>query len=184
MILSPGLAVALVTLMAVLLVMAGEAVLSRVNEASLRRRGAVEASGDVYRTMQWAYPVSFIAMAAEGALWGPAPRDLLLAGLAVFGTAKALKLWAIMSLGERWSFRVLVLPGEPLVATGPYRWLRHPNYLAVVGEIVGVALTVWAPVTGLLALLGFGSLMRRRIAVEDRALGRLGPVASEVRTEK
>lgn len=171
MTLSPGLAVALVTLVAALLVMAGEAVLSRVNEASLRRRGAIEPEGDVYRTMQWAYPVSFIAMAAEGALWGPAPRELLLTGLAVFGAAKALKLWAITSLGERWSFRVLVLPGQPLVATGPYRWMRHPNYLAVVGEIVGVALTVRAPVTGLLALVGFGWLMRRRIAVEDRALG-------------
>jgi methyltransferase len=169
--LSPGLAVALVTLVAVLLVMAGESLLSRVNEASLRRRGAVEAEGDVYRTMQWAYPASFIAMAVEGALWGPAPRDLLLAGLAVFGAAKMLKLWAITSLGERWSFRVLVLPGQPLVATGPYRWMRHPNYLAVVGEIVGVALTVWAPVTGLLALVGFGWLMRRRITVEEQALG-------------
>lgn len=171
MTLSPGLAVAIVTLVAVLLVMAGEALLSRVNEASLRRRGAIEPEGDVYRTMQWAYPASFIAMAVEGALWGPAPRDLLLAGLAVFGAAKALKLWAITSLGERWSFRVLVLPGQPLVATGPYRWMRHPNYLAVAGEIVGVALTVWAPVTGLLALVGFGWLMRRRIAVEEQALG-------------
>ena len=168
---SPGPAVALVTLAAVLLVMAGEALLSRVNEASLRRRGAIEPEGDVYRTMQWAYPVSFIAMAVEGALWGPAPRDLLLAGLVVFGAAKALKLWAITSLGDRWSFRVLVLPGRPLVATGPYRWMRHPNYLAVVGEIVGVALTVWAPVTGPLALVGFGALMRRRIALEEEALG-------------
>jgi isoprenylcysteine carboxyl methyltransferase (ICMT) family protein YpbQ len=50
--------------------------------------------------------------------------------------------------------------------------MRHPNYLAVLGEILGVALTVWAPVSGLLGLAGFGALMRRRIAIEDRALGR------------
>jgi isoprenylcysteine carboxyl methyltransferase (ICMT) family protein YpbQ len=50
--------------------------------------------------------------------------------------------------------------------------MRHPNYVAVAGEIVGVALTVWAPVTGALSLLGFGTLLRRRIAIEDRALGR------------
>ncbi|MGE3886167.1 MAG: isoprenylcysteine carboxylmethyltransferase family protein [Vicinamibacterales bacterium] len=170
MTLAPAPAVALVTLAAVLLVMAGEAVLSRVNEQGLRRRGAVEPPGDVYRTMQWAYPALFVAMAVEGATWGPSPRAVLLAGLVVFGAAKALKLWAITSLGDRWSFRVLVLPGVPLVESGPYRWMRHPNYLAVVGELLGVALTVWAPVAGLAALVGFGALMLRRIAVEERAL--------------
>jgi methyltransferase len=181
---SPGLAVALVTLVAVLLLMAGEALLSRVNEASLRRRGAVEPAGDVYRTMQWAYPLSFATMAVEGALTGPAPLGVLLAGLAVFGAAKALKLWAIASLGERWSFRLLVLPGRPLVTRGPYRWLRHPNYLAVAGEILGVALTVWAPVTGVVAFVGFGWLMRRRITVEDRALGRLATPPTEAKSDE
>jgi methyltransferase len=156
----------------VLLLMAGEAVLSRVNETALRRQGAVEPQGDVYRAMQWAYPASFLAMALEGAWRGPAPAPMLLGGLAIFGLAKALKLWAIATLGERWSFRVLVVPGRALVASGPYRWMRHPNYVAVAGEIVGVALTVWAPVTGALSLLGFGTLLRRRIAIEDRALGR------------
>jgi len=72
----------------------------------------------------------------------------------------------------RWTFRVLVLPGSPLVASGPYRWLRHPNYLAVIGELAGVAATVWAPITGVVAGLGFGWLIRRRIRVEEQALGR------------
>jgi methyltransferase len=168
----PGTWIAVLTAAAVLLIMAGEAVLSRVNEAGLRRRGAVEPPGDVYRVMQWAYPASFLAMALEGAWRGPATAWMLLGGLAIFGMAKALKLWAIASLGERWSFRVLVLPGRALVASGPYRWIRHPNYLAVLGEILGVALTVRAPVTGLMGLVGFGALLRRRIAIEDRALGR------------
>ena len=164
--------VALVTLIAILLVMGGEALLSRVNEATLRKLGAIEPPGDVYRAMQWAYPSSFVAMAIEGAWWGPAPQEALLAGLAVLGVAKALKLWAISSLGMRWSFRVLVLPDRPLVVGGPYRFIRHPNYVAVVGELLGFSLIVWAPVTGLLALVGFGALMWRRIAIEDRALGR------------
>jgi methyltransferase len=167
-----GMLIAAATATAVLLAMAGEALLSRVNEAALRRQGAVEPHGDVYRTMQWAYPAAFLAMAVEGAWRGPAPRDLLVAGLVVFGLAKALKLWAVRSLGERWSFRVLVLPGRALVAGGPYRWMRHPNYLAVLGEMAGVALTVWAPVTGPIALVAFGLLMWRRIGIEDRALGR------------
>jgi methyltransferase len=169
---SASLSVALVTLIAVLLVMSGEALLSRVNEATLRALGATEPPDDVYRIMQWAYPCSFVAMAVEGAWWGPAPQLVLLAGLGLFGAAKALKLWAVSSLGVRWSFRVLVLRDRPLVVSGPYRFLRHPNYVAVVGELLGFALIVRAPVAGVVALIGFGTLMWRRIAIEDRALGR------------
>lgn len=168
----PAVAVAVLTLVAVLAAMLGEAVLSRVNEAGLRRLGAVEPPGDVYQVMQLVYPFSFVAMAVEGALTGPAPSAVLMAGLVVFGLGKALKLWAIASLGYRWSFRVLVLPGQPLVQSGPYRYLSHPNYVAVLGELAGMALTVWAPLTGLAALAGFGRLMWQRIQVEDRALGR------------
>ena len=164
--------IALGTLTAVLAVMAGEAVLSAHNASTLRARGAVEPAGDVYQIMQVAYPLAFVAMALEGALRGGAPHATLGLGLGVFGLAKALKAWAISSLGTRWSFRVLVPPGEPPVVRGPYRLLRHPNYLAVCGEIIGAALIVGAPVTGVAALVGFGWLMRRRIAVEDRALGR------------
>ena len=160
------------TLAAVVAVMAGEAVLSAFNASLLKARGATEPPDDVYRTMQWAYPAAFVAMAAEGALTGPAPPTALGLGLLVFGLAKALKAWAISTLGTRWSFRVLVPPGEPPIVAGPYRFLHHPNYVAVCGEILGMALIVGAPISGVLAFAGFGWLMRRRIAIEDRALGR------------
>jgi methyltransferase len=166
-------AIAAVTAAAVLAIMAGEAVLSRVNEALLRAKGAVEPQGDVIGIMRWAYPLSFIAMATEGAFTGPAPRDVLMWGLALLGVAKALKLWAITTLGSRWTYRVLVLPNAPLITSGPYRFLSHPNYLAVVGEILSVSMIVWAPMTGVLAAIGFGWLMIQRIAIEDRALGRV-----------
>jgi methyltransferase len=164
--------ISLLTLLAVLLIMAGEAALSAHNESVLRARGAVEPPDDVYRTMQWAYPASFLAMAAEGALTGPASPNVLAAGLAVFGVAKALKIAAISALGVRWTFRVLVPPAARLVTSGPYRVMRHPNYVAVLGELAGVALVVWAPIAGTLALVGFGWLIARRIRVEERALGR------------
>jgi len=169
---APSFAIALLALAAVLIVMLGEAGLSQYNERVLRQRGAVEPAGDVFATMRWAYPACFVAMAIEGAIAGPASREALAAGLAVFGLAKALKMWAMSTLGVRWTFRVLVLPEAPLITRGPYAMMRHPNYVAVIGEIVGMALLVWAPVTGLLSLAGFGALLRQRIAVEDRALGR------------
>jgi methyltransferase len=166
-------AIAVVTTIAALLIMAGEAALSAVNERQLREKGAIEPPGDVINLMRLAYPLSFVAMGIEGALTGPAPRELMMYGLALFGLAKALKLWAISSLGWRWSFRVLVLPGAPLVTSGPYRFLPHPNYLAVAGEMASVAMIVWAPMSGVLATIGFGALMIKRIRVEDRALGRV-----------
>jgi methyltransferase len=166
-------AIAVMTVLAALLIMAGEAVLSAFNEQQLRKRGAIEPEGDVIGAMRWAYPGAFVLMGIEGALTGPAPANVMMGGLALFGLAKALKVWAISSLGSRWSYRVLVLPGEPLVTSGPYQFISHPNYLAVVGEIASVAAIVWAPVTGVLATIGFGWLMIARIRIEDKALGRI-----------
>lgn len=170
---SQAMSMAVLTVVAALLMMGGELVLSRFNERQLRAKGAVEPPGDVIATMRWTYPLAFAAMAVEGSLLGPAPGSVLLFGLVLFGFAKALKVWAISSLGPRWSYRVLVLPGAPLVTSGPYRYLSHPNYLAVIGELVSVAAIVAAPVTGVLATCGFGWLMRARIRVEDKALGRI-----------
>ena len=154
--------------------MLGELILSRSNEQTLRERGAIEPAGDVYRALAWAYPMMFVAMAIEGVAGGPALRVMAVAGVLVFLVAKTFKFWAISTLGARWTYRVLVPPGAPLVTSGPYAWVRHPNYLAVFGEIAGIAMLVGAPVTGAISLITFGALVRKRIAVEERALGRGG----------
>jgi methyltransferase len=119
--------------------------------------------------MQVAYPAAFLAMIVEGLFREPG-LPTIGGGALLFGAAKALKWWAIGSLGRCWTFRIIVVPGAPLVASGPYRVLRHPNYVAVAGELVAVAMMTGAWVTGPLATAGFGALMLRRIAVEQRAL--------------
>ena len=166
----PDAARAVTALSAVLVMMLAELTRSRRNERELRRRGAVEPQGDVYRALAVVYPLMFVAMAVEGSLLGPVGDWLLLGGFIVFVAAKALKLWAIATLGLRWSYRVLVLPGAPLVATGPYAHIRHPNYLAVFGEIAGFAMMVGAFWTGIGSLLLFRVLVRRRVAIEEHAL--------------
>jgi methyltransferase len=156
----------------IVVVMLAELRLSAGNERALRARGAIEPPDDVYTLMAWAYPASFVAMGIEGAIAGRGVGATAALGFAVMAGAKAIKYWAIASLGPRWSFRVLVIPGAPLVETGPYAWMRHPNYVGVMGELLGAALLTGAPVAGVMALAGFGLLLRRRIAIEEQSLGR------------
>ena len=155
----------------VFLPMLVEARLSARHERALRLAGAVEPAGDVYAVMQVAYPACFIAMIAEAALRRPDDTRLILLGAAVFGTAKALKYWAMATLGSRWTFRVLVPPGSRRTGAGPYRFLNHPNYVGVAGELLGAGLMAHAAVTAPLSLIVFGLLMYRRARVEERALG-------------
>jgi len=140
------------------------------NERAQRARGGIEAEGDVYRLMRIAYPGAFAAMIAEGFIHDPPPSSVIAAGVVVLAAAKALKWWAIVTLGPAWTFRVVVVPNAPLIHRGPYRWLRHPNYVGVVGELLGVALIAGAPVSGVAAMTGFGVLLIKRIRVEERML--------------
>ena len=152
-----------------------EARLSARNDAVLRSRGASEPAGDVYSLMQVAYPGAFLAMLIESWFRSPRAESVFFVGAAVFIAAKALKYWAIGTLQERWTFRVLVPPGSYPVSHGPYRVLNHPNYVAVVGELAGFALMAHAWLTGPVMTTLFALLIRARIGVEERALGRIRP---------
>ena len=167
----------LAALVVMLLLMLGELRISRRHERVLRSRGATAPTDPVYATMRWAYPGAFVCMAAEGLLRGtPNPR-LVLAGAVVIGVAKLLKGWAIHSLRERWTYRVFILPDAPLVTSGPYRWMRHPNYVAVVVEGVCLPLVHTAWITASVFSLCNGFLLRVRVREEDRALQMLAPTA-------
>jgi methyltransferase len=164
------------TLAVVAVCMIAEAARAARNEARQRALGGIEPPGDVYQLMCAAYPAAFLVMIGE-ALWRgtPAAGSMQIAGAVVFVLAKALKWWAIVTLAGAWTFRVIVVPGMTRVASGPYRLMAHPNYVAVVGELTGVALLTGARVAGPLATLAFGLLMARRVAIERRALDAILP---------
>jgi methyltransferase len=151
--------------------MIAEALLSAANERALRAAGASEPARDVYKLMQLAYPACVAAMTLEAWTRGNTFGTAGWTGAAVFAGAKALKYWAIATLGDRWTFRVLVPAGSKRILRGPYRILRHPNYVGVAGELAGFAAFAGAPVTGVIAFLVFGVLLLARIRVEERALG-------------
>jgi len=152
--------------------MIAEAIVSARHDRALRIRGAIEPQGDVYRVMQLAYPGCFLVLLAEGALRNVRWDGVMAAGAAIFVAAKALKYWAMRSLGERWTFRVLVPPGSTPTELGPYRWVDHPNYIAVAGELVGVAIAMHAAVSGVPVTAIFIYLMWRRVGIEEQALAR------------
>jgi methyltransferase len=168
-------AVPLLILFAVVVMMLAELWLSTTNERVLLANGAVQAEDPVYGVMRIAYPGVFIAMALEGVVMGVELGIVTLVGVALMFLAKVLKFWAIASLGRRWTYKVLVMPALPLVTTGPYQWMRHPNYVAVVGELAAMALMTHARVTGPLGTLFFGWVLWRRIAAEERAMELYSP---------
>ena len=84
--------------------------------------------------------------------------------------AQVLRWWCITVLGRRWNTRIVVVPGMPLVDRGPYRWLRHPNYVAVVLEGIALPLVHTAWVTAIVFTLLNAGLLRVRIASENVAL--------------
>ena len=150
--------------------MAFEARLAARHDRALRSAGAVEPEDDVFPLMQLAYPAAFLAMAFEAWARRAQPNMVFIAGTVVFALAKTIKYWAIATLGDRWTFRVLVPPASSRITSGPYRFMRHPNYLGVMGELAGMALMARAPIAGTLSVVIFGILIARRIRVEERAL--------------
>jgi methyltransferase len=91
--------------------------------------------------------------------------------LAVALASQALRWWCIRTLGPRWNTRVIVVPGLPLVTSGPYRWLRHPNYIVVVAEGIALPLVHTAWVTAIVfTVLNAILLLAFRIPVEEKAL--------------
>jgi len=148
-----------------------EARRSTAHYRALVAAGGLEPPDDVFGVMQIAYPASFLAMIAEAWLRGVPSGSVIVAGGLVFAAAKAIKYWAIATLGSRWTFRVVVPPRSSLVSGGPYRYLRHPNYVGVMGELIGFGVLAGAPLTGTAATVVFAGILLARVRVEERALG-------------
>jgi methyltransferase len=170
MVTSQGLYLALLGLLALERLL--ELLLSRRNARQAVAAGAIEAGGGHYPVMVAFHTAFLLCCAAEVLLVPRAfPGALGWAALCVAVLAQGLRYWAVVSLGPRWNTRVLVWPGVPPVTSGPYRFLRHPNYLAIVLEMVAVPLVYGAWVTALVFSLGNLLLLSVRIRCEEKALG-------------
>ena len=144
--------------------------LCRRNRRGLMARDGSEVRPDTYKTMVALHVLFLLSLSWESYPWR-APADIRTwACLAALAAATALRYWAIASLGKCWSTRVVVFPGMHLVRTGPYRFLRHPNYLVIVLEFLLLPLLMRAPVTLVLFSLANLAVLRERIRIEEKAL--------------
>jgi methyltransferase len=142
-----------------------ELAIARRNTRRLLARGAYEAGAGHYPLI--------VALHASwlGALWWLAPgRPLIWPLVAAYFLLQPLRLWVLASLGGRWTTRIIILPGAPLVRSGPFRLLRHPNYAIVVAEIALLPLAFGLWEIALLFSLLNAAILAIRIRAEERAL--------------
>jgi methyltransferase len=143
--------------------------LSERNTLQLRARGAYEVGAEHYPIMVALHSVWL------GDLWilaWPLAANWIL--IAVYAALQVARVWVIASLCERWTTRIIVLPNAPLVQTGPYRFLKHPNYIVVAAEIALLPLAFGLVAYAVIFSVANAALLLWRIRTEDRALANRG----------
>ena len=148
----------------------GELVLARRNTGRLLARGAVEVGAGHYPLIVGLHGAWLAGLWALG--WD---QPISLPWLALFIALQLLRVWVIATLGERWTTRIVVLPGAPLVRRGPYRLLDHPNYAVVVAEIAVLPLAFGLIGYAILFSLLNAAVLWIRIRAETRALATANP---------
>jgi methyltransferase len=152
--------------------------LSKRNARLAFARGGIELGRGQYRIIV-AFHTLFIAACAAGAMrYGtPAPPALSIAALAGEIAAQALRYWSAATLGQNWNTRVIVIPDVEPVTSGPYRHIRHPNYVAVAMELACVPLIRGLVTIAVVFSAGNAILRAFRIRLEERALGKSYQIA-------
>jgi methyltransferase len=143
----------------------GELVLSRYNTGRLLARGAIEIGANHYPLVVVVHAAWLVALW----VWGR-DREVNLVALALFVALQGFRVWILATLGPRWTTRIIVLPSEPLVTSGPYKYFSHPNYAVVAAEIALLPLALHLPLLALIFTTLNTAVLVIRIRVEARAL--------------
>jgi methyltransferase len=146
--------------------------LSARNARRVFARGGKELGQRHFRVMTVLHTAFLMSCVAEVLLLHrPFPGTLGWTALGIALLAQALRYWAVVTLGDRWNTRIIFLPGATPVTAGPYRFMRHPNYLAVILELFAVPLIHGAYLTSLTFTLANAAMLLVRIRAEEAALG-------------
>ena len=142
---------------------------ARRNERQLLAKGAFEAGKSHYPYMVAMHAAFFLSLIMEVLLHRPL-SPIWLPLLAVFLAMQVLRVWCLASLGEFWNTKIIILPGANVVRRGPYKWLRHPNYVIVTTELLVLPLLFQAYFTAALFALLNAWMLSVRIPAEEQAL--------------
>lgn len=144
--------------------------IARRNEQWMKARGGYEVGRSHYKWIVGVHVLFFLSLLVEVAVFGSHPASWWWLPFAVFVVAQVCRFWALFSLGPYWNTKIIVLPGAKVVQNGPYRFLRHPNYMIVATEILVIPLIFQAYGTALCFTILNMAVMGVRIPAEERAL--------------
>ena len=147
-----------------------ELFIAKRNEKWMRSQGAFEAGAAHYPVMVSMHIVFFISLLAEVFLFERALSPLWIIFLVIFIIAQAARIWCLTSLGKFWNTKIIILPGATVVQKGPYKWVRHPNYIIVATELLVLPLLFSAYLTAIVFSLLNVWMSSVRIPAEEKAL--------------
>jgi methyltransferase len=147
-----------------------EVKIAKKNEKTLRSKGAVEAGSSHYKWMVTMHASFFLFLFTEVMFFNAISPTWWMIPFVLFLIAQVIRVWAITSLGVFWNTKIILLPGAEVVAKGPYRFIRHPNYLVVTLELLVIPLIFGAYVTAFLFTILNILMLRVRITAEEKAL--------------
>jgi methyltransferase len=159
-------AIAYAIIFLVVLQRLGELLLANRNTKRLKAQGAVEIGAGHYPLIVLLHTAWLLAV-----LWLlPVPLEISWPWLAIFVLLQAARIWVIASLGPYWTTRIISVPGAALVKRGPYRFVRHPNYLVVAGEILALPLAFHEIPVAIFFSLANAAILFWRIREEEAGL--------------
>ncbi|ASN05546.1 isoprenylcysteine carboxyl methyltransferase family protein [Virgibacillus necropolis] len=148
-----------------------ELVIARKNEAWMLRQGGIERGAEHYKWFIMVHVLFFISIFVECFSGNNPVESINYFLFSVFILTQLARIWCITSLGKFWNTKVIILPGATLRTTGPYNYIKHPNYVIVGIELFVIPLLVGAPITAIIfPLLHIFLLIRWRLPVEEKAL--------------
>jgi len=147
-----------------------ELLIAKRNEMILKAQGAIEFDKNGYKAIAVMHVAFFISLISEKVFLQRTLNTYWIVFAVLFAGAQVLRYWAIKSLGVYWNTKILVLPNHQLINRGPYKYLRHPNYIAVITEIAVIPLIFSCYLTAFVFSLINLILLRRRIKIEESAI--------------
>jgi methyltransferase len=149
----------------------GELILAKHNEKKMLAKGAVEYDKTGYKYIVIMHTFFFLSLISEKIFFTRELNPYWITLFSVFIFTQFVRYWVITSLGEYWNTRIIVLKGSQLIKKGPYKFIKHPNYIVVAIELAAIPLIFSCYFTAIIFTILNINLLRRRIKIESSVLG-------------